>query len=234
MAELLFYEKPAPLAKDKHKNLRFKKLDNYAFASRVNTIPVSGPEFFPCSRNHPVMFAETGNGGFLPMALLSLTSQSHQLGDRWEGVYVPTFVKRYPFALAENKGIVMIDEEAAHFNGKDGELLFDDAGEPTPVLQDMLKYLDTLDQAHRQTLDYTRALKVKGLLQRSQSIVQLVDREIKLDNFFVVNEKDLYSALTDEEIVDWYYKGWIAWTYAHIHSIGSVNEILKRMAKTFS
>jgi hypothetical protein len=232
MAELLFYEKPAPLDKEKHRRLTYKKSDSYAFASKVNTVPVSGPEFFSCSRSHPVMFVETASGGFLPVALLSLTSQSHQLGDRWEGAYIPSFVKRYPFALAENKGVVMIDESAPHFNAADGERLFDDTGEPTQMLLDTLQYLDTLDQAHRMTLDYTQALKVKGLLSRSQVVVELANKEVKLDSFFVVNEKAFHEALTDEEIVDWFYKGWTAWTYAHIHSIGSVNEILKRMAKT--
>lgn len=231
MAELLFYQNPVPLSKAKHKNLRFKKQDNYAFASQVNTVPISGPEFFPCSRNHPVMFVETSNGNFLPVALLALTLNGHQLGDRWEGVYVPTFVQRYPFALAESKGVVMLDELAPHFSYEEGDALFSEDGEPSVVLQEKMEYLNTLDQAHQLTLEYTKALKVKGLLRRSKNVVQLLDREVKLENFYVVTERDLYDSLTDEEIVDWYYKGWIAWTYAHIHSIDSINEILKRMAK---
>lgn len=234
MAELLFYEKPVPLDRNKHKNLRFKKMDTYSFASGVNTVPVSGPEFFPCSRNYPVMFVETSAGGFLPVALLSLTAKSHQLGDRWEGVYVPAFVKRYPFVLAETQGTIMIDETAPHFNQEDGDLLFDEDGEPSSSLKEIIQYLDTLDQSHRLTLEYTRALKVKGLLEPSKAVVRLFDGEVKLDHFFVVGEKELYGALTDEEIVDWHYKGWLAWTYAHIHSTASVPEILKRMVNKVS
>jgi SapC. len=231
MTELLFYHKPAPLAKDKHRDLRYQKSDNYSFASTVNNVPVSGHEFFHCSRHYPVMFVETSAGGFLPVALLSITANSHQLGDRWEGVYVPAFVKRYPFALAENQDVVMIDEDAPHFKTAGGELLFDDQGEPTPELRDILEYLDALNKGHSQTLEYVKALKVKGLLSRCKSTVKLLDREVKLDSFFVVNEHDFQDALTDEEIVDWFNRGWLGWTYAHIHSIGAVNEILKRMAK---
>ena len=197
-------------------------------------MPVSGPEFFPCSRDYPVMFVETATGGFLPVALLAITARSHQMGNKWKGVYVPAFIKRYPFALAEGRDVIMIDEEASHFNGDDGESLFDDSGEPTDVLQEQIQYLDRLDQVHRLTLDYTHALKVKGMLRRSEATVQLTDSEVKLDSFFVVDEKELYESLTHEEIVDWHLKGWLAWTYAHIHSTGSVTEILKRMAKAIS
>lgn len=231
MAELMFYNNPVPLSKEKHKKLRFKKSETYEFASGVNTVPLSGPEFFACSRNHPIMFVETEKSGFLPVALLSLTPKSNDLDKKWSDVYVPSFIKRYPFALAEKRDIVMIDESAPHFSYDEGEFLFDDKGEPTSVLHGMLQYLNQLDQAHQLTLDYTRALKVKGLLNRSETVVEFKDRSLKLNDFFVVNERNLYESLTDEEIVDWYYKGWIAWSYAHIHSIGSIIEILKRMKK---
>lgn len=222
MTELLFYEKPTPLAKDKHKTWRYKRTNDYGFASAINTVPVAGHEFFHCSRDFPVMFVETSAGSFLPVALLALTNRSHQLGDRWEGVYVPAFIKRYPFALAENQDVVMIDERAPHFQAPDGDPLFDEEGEPSLVLRDTLEYLDVLNKGHVQTLEYMRALKVKGLLSRCKSTVKLLDREIKLDSFFVVNEREFQEALTDEEVVDWFNRGWIGWTYAHIHSIGSV------------
>lgn len=231
MAELMIYNNPVPLNKEKHKNLRFKKSDIYDFASKINSVPLSGPEFFSCSRNHPIMFVETAKNGFLPIALLSLTAGSHDIDAKWKDVYVPNFIKRYPFVLAENRNIVMIDESAKHFSSDDGDLLFDDHGKPTKTLLETMEFLERLDQSHQLTLEYTKALKIKGLLSRSDAVVEFVDREIKLDNFFVINERDLYDSLTNDEIVDWYYKGWLAWSYAHIHSIGSVAEILKRMAR---
>lgn len=230
MTELLFYKKPVPLDRNKHRALKFKASANYSFASHVNTVPLSGPEFFQCSRNHPVMFVKTAAGGFLPAALLSFDSQMHRLSDTWDGVYVPTFIKRYPFALAENKDIIMIDESASHFS-EDGERLFDDSGEPTPVFHSIIKYLDELNLAHSLTLDYTKALKAKGLLSPCKHVIKMPDREIKLDNFYVVSERELHESLTKDEVADWFLKGWLAWTYAHIHSIGSISEIIKRMTK---
>lgn len=228
MAELLFYNKPAPLARDKHQALRFNAQQGYGYASGVNAVPLSGNEFFPASRDYPVMFTESGSS-FLPVALLSLTSGGHQLGQSWQGFYVPEFVKRYPFALAEDKSVVMIDESAPHFSETEGERLFDDAGNPSEFLQGILQYLNQLETMHRMTLEYTFALKVKGLLVRSDVEVKMKGSSLKLDDFFVVDTNEFHSALTEEEIVDWYHKGWLGWTYAHLHSIGAVSNLARRM-----
>ena len=233
MTELLFYNKPVPLAKDAHQNLRFQKQQGYSHASKINTVPLSGNEFFPASRDFPIMFAETG-GRYIPVALLALTAGGHQLGESWSGFYTPEFVKRYPFALAQGRDVVMIDESAPHFSDNEGEKLFDHLGEPTDFLKGVLQYLDQIDAVHKLTMEYTFALKVKGLLVKSDIEIKRQGKSIKLDDFYVVDGSEFHGALTDEEILDWYKKGWIGWTYAHLHSIGSVSEVVKRMVSAQS
>ncbi|WP_086933750.1 SapC family protein [Agarilytica rhodophyticola] len=234
MASLLFYQNPVPLDKEKHKNLKLKKLDNLNFTSETNSVPVAGFEFFQCSRNHPVMFVKNANDDFVPVALLSLMAKGHNLGDVWEGVYIPSFVRRYPFVLEEQKGIVMVDLDAPHLQEEEGDALFDEKGEPSEALQEIMRFLENVDQGYRLTQDYIQALKEKDLLKPCQGTIKFTDTTLKLDHLFVVDEKEFHSALSDEEIVDWYKKGWIAWTYAHIHSIGAIPEVVKRLpqAKT--
>jgi len=231
MSSLLFYKNPIPLDKEKHKNLRLKKLDNLNFTSSSNSVPVAGFEFFQTSRNHPVMFVKNANDDFIPIALLSLAAQGHNLGDRWQDVYVPSFVRRYPFVLEDKQGIVMIDIDAPQLQEEEGELLFSEAAEPTETLKTIMRFLETVDQGYRATQAYVNALKVKGLLEPCKGTIKFTDTTLKLDHMYVVDEKAFSEALSDEEILDWYKKGWIAWTYAHIHSIGAIPEVVKRLPR---
>ncbi len=231
MSSLLFYKNPVPLDKQKHKNLKLKKLDNLNFTASANSVPVAGFEFFQTSRNHPVMFVKNANGDFIPIALLSLTSKGHNLGEKWQDVYIPSFVRRYPFVLEDKQGVVMIDSEAPQLQEDEGEALFDESGEPTETLKTIMQFLQTVDQGYRATQDYVDALKVKDLLQPCQGTIKFTDTTLKLDHMYVVDEKAFADVLSDEEILDWYKRGWIAWTYAHIHSIGAIPDVIKRLPR---
>lgn len=232
MAKMLFYKDPVPLDKAKHKNLKLKKLDNLSFAAEANSVPVAGFEFFQCSRSHPVMFVKNARDEFLPIALLSLLSQGHHLGEKWEDAYIPSFVRRYPFIMGDDgKGLVMIDSEAEQLQEEEGDSLFSEEGEPTELLQKVMQFLNTMDQEYRSTTEYCKALKEKDLLQPCKSTIKFTDTTLKLDHLYVVDEKVFHESLTDEEIGEWFKKGWIAWTYAHIHSLGAMPDVVKRMPK---
>ena len=85
MASMSFYKEIIPLEKQKHKNLKLKLQDTYAFAEKSNSTPVAGFEFFMASRSFPIMFNKDAKGNFTPLALLSLRAEGHDLGGTWEG-----------------------------------------------------------------------------------------------------------------------------------------------------
>lgn len=228
---LLFYKQPVMLDKVKHKNLKLKKLTNLEFASEVNSVPVAGMEFFSCSRHYPVMFVKNNNESYIPIAVLSLTPKGHNLGDKWEDVYVPSFVRRYPFVLEASQGMVMIDEAAPQLQEDEGEALFQDKGEPTAVLRDIMNFLDTCDKSYKLTEEYSKAVADKGLLEPFKGTVKFADSTLKLDHLYVINEQKLYETLNDEEIVSWFKRGWLAWTHAHLHSLSALSEVVKRFPK---
>ncbi|MFT5082830.1 MAG: hypothetical protein ACI9Y1_000865 [Lentisphaeria bacterium] len=228
---LLFYKNPVLLDKQKHKNLKLKKFDHLEHAQGVNTVPVAGFEYFPCSRNHPVVFVKNSKGEFISVALLSFTANSHNLGRQWEGVYVPSFVRRYPFVLENSQRMVMFDADAPHLQEDEGDALFDENGEATSTLNDVLAFIESVEQGYKLTETYIQALNAKKLLQPFKGSIKFTDSTLKLDHLYVVDEKTFYGSLSDEEIVDWFKKGWIAWTHAHIHSISAISEVVRRLPK---
>lgn len=231
MSSLMYYNSPVPLDKSKHAKLKFKQIDSLNFAENSNSVPVAGFEFFACGRHHPVMFVKNSKEEFIPIALLSLTPTGHQLGDQWAGVYVPAFVRRYPFILEDKNGIVMFDESCPNLQEEEGERLFDDAGESTDTLKNIVKFLETVDRGYRATEQYVKALAEKELLQPCQNTIKFSDNTLKLDNLYVVEEKGFMEKLSDAEIAEWFKKGWIAWTYAHLNSVNAIPEVVNRLPK---
>ncbi len=227
MSSLMFYKNPIALDKNKHKTFKLKKQSGYDFANSTNSIPVAGFEFFEASRSFPIFFVKNKNEEYIPIAILSFRANGHDLGDTWQGAYVPAYVRRYPFVLS-NDGLVLFDSEAPHVQEEEGDALFDESGEPSAFTNDILKFLETVDRGYRATEEFVKALTEKELIERFEGKVNFSDGALNLGEVYVVNEKKLHEALNESEAYQWFKKGWLAWTHAHLHSIGSVNEVLKR------
>ncbi len=227
----MYYNNPIPLDKKKHAKLKLRKPENLDFAAKSNSVPVAGIEFATCGRSHPVMFVKNQNEDFVPIALLSLTAEGHNLGDFWEGVYIPAYVRRYPFILEDKNAIVMFDEASPQLQEEEGESLFNESGEATDTLNNIVSFLQNVDHSFRATEAYVKALKEKDLLQPCQNKIKFSDNELKLDSLYVVEEKAFVEKLSDEEIAEWFKKGWIAWTYAHLNSVSSIQEVVKRLKR---
>ena len=77
MAALLFYKDIASLNRETHKTLKFQSTSNYIFSKNVNSVPLTGIEFFEASRDMPVLFSKDSAGNFFPLAMLSLLDSTH-------------------------------------------------------------------------------------------------------------------------------------------------------------
>ena len=230
MAELLFYGEPVYLDRDAHKKLKFSVSDDYSFTKGVNSVPLTGVEFFEASRDMPVVFCVNEAGDFFPLALLSLMKEGHKhLNEkgRWVDSYIPAFVRRYPFVLT-GEGTVCFDKGADQFDGEDGEALFGKGGENSEVLNNIVNFLNGYDQQYKQALEYCRELKELGLLEPFNLKI-LIDKDnpLRLEGMYVVNEQKLKD-VADEKVLEWFRSGWMAWTYAHLHSLGALHRLVKR------
>ncbi len=228
MATLLFYQEPVALNREEHKNLRLKKQDNVAFAQNVNSVPVAGFEFFEASRELPVLFTKDNSGDFIPVALLSLKPEGNSLGNQWGDVYMPAFIRRYPFALSSD-GTVIFDKQAPHLQEKEGDRLFNEEnGENTETLDSLAKFLNHMDQQYKATHEFSKAFAKLDLFEPFNVQVNVEDgKPVRLNSLFVISEKKLHD-LPDAEITEFFKKGWLAWAYAHLHSLSAVGRVARR------
>ncbi|EYC50670.1 SapC protein [Hylemonella gracilis str. Niagara R] len=228
MSELLFYEKLVALNRERHKKLRLKALDDgFAFSAGVNSVPLAGIEFFEASRDMTVLFKKGDDGRFFPVVMMSLSNSGHELVDvqgNWQGSYVPAFIRRYPFALAAD-GTVCVDEKSQALSESEGELLFTESGQ-SESLEKVLAFLRQFDTEMRRTRDFCDALAQKGLLAPFEVEVRPRDggRPVRLQGLHAVNTQK-FSELRGDTLELWFTKSWVAWIYAHLHSIGALGKL---------
>ena len=237
MAELLFYNRPARLNRVAHAKLRFTPLTNFVFARKVTSVPLMAVEFPLACRQYPIIFVQSPEGVVVAQAVLSLAEGVNSFVDdkgRWTATYVPAFIRRYPFVLAEIPGKpddfdVAFDEGSGCFHPKEGEPLFDDKGEPTPFLQAQIDFLKNFHAEHQRTRQVLETLKTDELLVPfNVNIVRGGDKaQFAVRNALVVDEAKL-AGLASEKVEAYLKRGMLAMIYAHLISLQSFLAVANR------
>lgn len=242
MAEVLFYERPVPLNREDHKDLRLKALPSIHFAAKAHSVPLTGAEFGMAARDLLILFAGTSPADCGPMALLGLRENENLFVDadgRWvPNAYVPAFVRRYPFVLAEKPEgkdgddfTVFLDEGFEGFNKVEGERLFKEDGTDSELLTNAVNFLGEFQQNVARTKKFMGYLVKHDLLEpRNVQLQQPGEggKSINLNGFFVVNEDKLRAldAATTHELLQ---EGVLGWAYAHLLSMLNIDRLAARL-----
>lgn len=235
---LLFYKKPVALNREKHRSLRLQSESNgYSFADDTNSIPVAVTEFSQACRHYPIVFAGDEAEKSTPAILVGLRANENLFVDaegNWSSDYIPAFVRRYPFVLAEqgeaDDFTVCVDETYAGFSEKEGEPLFEDDGTEGAFLKRAISFLTSYQNEMKRTQSFAARLNELGLLESKVVRSQPTDGEepVSLRGFFVVNEQKLQS-LTDASLRQLLSSGELAWIYAHLFSLANVEALSRRL-----
>lgn len=249
MAEVLFYEHPVPLNRNDHKDLRLKGVANLKFAMNTHSVPLTGAEFAIAARDLLIVFAGNSVDDAGPIALLGLRQNENLFIDaagRWEtNVYIPAFVRRYPFVLAEKPAnddgtapggelTVFLDDQYEGFGRVEGERLFQDDGADTELLTNAIKFLGEFQQNIERTRWFMRQLAQHGLLVPRNITLRRDAKEgeepraINLNGLFVVDEEKL-RALDEKTAHEFAKEGVFGWVYAHLLSLNNIDRLVQHL-----
>jgi hypothetical protein len=232
MTQQSLYQQVAQLNRQKHKKLQFTPQKDLSFTQKMNSVPVNGLEFFVASRDLPIVFIKNKDDSYMPLALLSLSNEGHYLltdKGAWNAdIYMPVFLRRYPFTLTA-KGAVCIDTKAPHFANKNtGTSLLTEDGEFSSVLNSAMKLLTRFDKQAERTREYMEACKAADIFKPCNfNVKQGKNKALRLDGLFIIDEQKLIK-LPAETVAEWHKKGWLAWSYAQIHSMGAMERLVRR------
>lgn len=237
MSETLYYEKPVLLNREKHRNRRIRPAAGFGFARNANSLYLAGVEFTEACKEYAIVFTRQAGGRVAPVVVLGLRNRENlfvDAEDRWTAAYIPAFVRRYPFVLAELPGEQMgvcIDEAFAGLNEKDGEALFDEQGSNTPFLQNALDFLQRYQVEYLRTESFCRKLADAGLLVEMSAKADLVDgRTFTVAGLMVVDEKKL-QALPDDKALALFRTGELHLISMHLLSLSNLSRLVDRMAQ---
>jgi hypothetical protein len=239
VAEVFFYERPVPLNRTAHKDLRLKGVPSLKFAANVHSVPLTGVEFPAAARDVPILFAGTEMKDAGPMALLGLRQNENLFIDangQWaSGTYVPAFVRRYPFILAEKPDgqpgddfTVFLDEAYEGFNNDEGERLFKEDGTDSEMLSNAVNFLGEFQQHVARTHWFMDQLRKYDLLEPRNIRLEKDGKAITLNGLFVVSEEKLRQL--DEKVAHEFLKeGVLGWIYAHLLSLANIDRVSARL-----
>ncbi|MBC5767907.1 SapC family protein [Ramlibacter albus] len=236
MSDTMYYEKPVLLDRDKHRKRRVKQSNSFVFAKKANSLYVAGVEFNEACKEYAIVFTRGGNGKIVPVVMLGLRARENLFvddEDRWTGKYIPAFVRRYPFVLAELPGQAMgvcIDEAFAGLNDKEGEALFDGKGNNTPFLQNALDFLQQYQREYLRTEVFCQRLEQSGLLMEMNAKADLTDgRSFTVSSLMVVDEKKLIE-LPDAAALSFFRSGELHLISMHLTSLSNMRVLVDKMA----
>ena len=233
----LFYRQPRVLQPALHGRLGLSDEPQHSFAKQANAVPLLAAELPAACRHMPIVFTDEALPQ--PVAVLGLREQQNLFVDgqgRWvPGVYVPAYVRRYPFIFLEDSArhelTLCIDEAAPNVVADgSGQPLFDAAGQPAAVTRSALAFCRDYQAHHQLTRAFADALLSADLLVDQRAEANLAaGGSLGLQGFKVVDEAR-FKALPDAVFLHWRAQGWLPLVYSHLLSLGSWAGLVDRLA----
>ncbi len=217
-----------------HRELKISSVKNYRFAAEIDSCVLLIDEFFEAARCYPIVFSRTGREGVMPMVILGFNGNAFVDSDgNWrEGYYIPAYIRRYPYILAETDSsedkrlFVAVDRSYEGYGTEDGDRLFGDDGSATEVLGSMIEFLKLYNAGFEATRRFVERIEELDLLTGIDANIKLPDgKTYIIKNLMAVDEEKMLG-LDDESLFSLTKsksggRGYIAWIYAHIISLNN-------------
>jgi len=232
--ESKLFEKVTPVNKDTHAQKRVKEITSFDFASKFHIAYITLQEFTRAASIYPIVFLEDkAKDEFRPVVMLGLTPGVNvfvDAGGRWQASYIPAVIRRYPFTLApggtDDQFIVCIDEASSLVSETEGSALFDIAGTPTQVIDNVKRYLSELQQMEVSTHAFCAFLAKHNMFTPLNMRVRESAGVKDIAGCYVLNEERLNN-LSDELFLEIRAKRYLPAVYAHLMSLAQTERLVK-------
>ena len=231
------------LDRHRHAGLSILPDRSRAWCSKLNSVFLNAVELGRACADYPIAFVrETDSGEYLPVALLGLRSGENQFVDdkgQWlPRSYVPAYVRRYPFCIAEMPAAAGGSEPQRLICVQEDQLspsatpYFDAKGEPTADWTPVKDLIEAVESARQQTRTFTRRLEAFGLFTPFDALAlpKGGGQQMRLLGLHRVDEEKL-NALGAREQKLLMRKGELRAVYAHLLSLENFARLLDMTAE---
>lgn len=226
---VLFYSQPEPLTPELHGKLGVKRMDGpFAFAKVGHAIPLTVGEFPLAAVTGPIIFVGDEK---LPIAVMGLNAGENMFvrdnGMFEPGVYIPAYVRRYPFVFANdqaNSQMVLCVDRKAEFIVEGGDMPFFENGQPSEYTKNCIEFCNNFEIERQRTLSFVQILRDLDLFEQKTANFTPMNPDgtpgepQKIADYFGVSEDKLNKLPTDK-LVELRDNGALSQIYAHMLSL---------------
>jgi len=233
----LFYRAPAPLHEKAFDGQGLRKEGNYNFANKAHAVALHMQEFRFAAAHYPVVFSDDAVP--MPLAVLGFREGQNLFVDgegKWaEGAYVPAYVRRYPFVIGQgakaDEPILYLDRECDILvdlkKEPDADPLFAE-GAPGERVKQALEFCGAFQQQAPLTQAFVDAIAKHSLLEAKEIRLDLPKGKQQLLTGLRIIDEAKFTALPDEEFLNWRRQGWVAAVYWHWASMDNFRRLVAR------
>lgn len=232
----LFFKDLMPLNSKDHANYRSRPMSKAPWLANQHAVPLTVEEFVQAQRDMPIVFS-TGPDP-VPLALMGLNEGVNVFvndeGTVTEEVYIPAYIRRYPYMLArlkpDSEEMSLCFDPTADNIGEydDGEALFAD-GQPTDATKRILEFCESFEQAGQRTQAFMKELRDHDLLMEGEVAIQQQgnDKPFVYRGFQMINQEKMRD-LRGDQLRKWTENGLLPLIWAQIFSMDMMRHIFGR------
>lgn len=191
------------VSRERHAKQRWQSQAGYTHAAQETVVPLVAAEIPKAMLSLPIAFIAQGEA-FVPAAVLSLLPGKDlfvaQSGS-WAGDYIPAAFRSYPFCLAntaDGQKVLCVDEDKVlASDSAAGQVFFNDDGTLNKAVQDILNFLNQVEQSRKLTAIACAALHKHQLLRPWPITLKTDTGEQVINGLFQVDEAALNQLPAD-------------------------------------
>lgn len=194
-------------------------------------------EFRRLSCEYPILFRyDTAQRSFSALALLGFEDGENLFveGDEWQASCRPLAIAVQPFLVGRSQsgdGPSQVHIDTAHprvASGDDGVAVFDEAGQPTPFLEEIAGMLGALDEGYRASGEFYAALDRYDLLEPfSMDVTLNSGASHRLVGYHLINEERL-RGLEPAVLAELHLAGHLEPIFMALASLGNLAKLVRR------
>ncbi|HSG33684.1 MAG TPA: SapC family protein [Sphingomonadaceae bacterium] len=235
----MFYNDLMPLNLRDHKGWKSRKADRASWLENQHAVPLTVEEFPLAMRHFPIVFSSGENP--VPLALFGLNEGINVFMDSdgkiTEEIYLPAYVRRYPFLLArldpksDNMSLCFDPSSGLLGEFKEGDEMFVD-DKPSDFTQGVMKFCENFEQAGQRTQFFVDELKKNELLMEGEVAIQRTGAEEGAPPFvyrgFKMVNQEKFKEVPGDKLVEWNKSGFLTLVQAHFLSLDLLRVIFAK------
>ncbi|MEQ1930339.1 MAG: SapC family protein [Parvularculaceae bacterium] len=237
---MLFYQRPELLNKETHGALGLVAAEKpFGFCSKTRALPVNITEVALAQRHYPIVFTTKENP--VMIAVVGVIDDVNLFVDdkgMWDaGAYVPAYVRRYPFAVANENGgdrfAVVIDTAHEGFVRDGGQALFanDQPAEGTTRAIDFCKMFENERVMTQRSMEILQKFDLLSPQQANFTPEGQTEQAVFAEYWGVDAER--LGKLPDNQILELWKSGLMPVIFAHLMSFSNWRELLNRRSQRY-